>query len=111
MILHFLDSSYVTQETHETMIHACLEEAITLGPGERAVIPTGVIPETAQNERLLLFPAEQLLIEDGCLVQLIWPPRGGELEVLVIHVGDRPQLVHISSGRDLGTLVGVMMPG
>jgi dUTPase len=110
MILHFLDSSYVSQDTHETFIHACLDQDLHLGPGERAVINTGVITETAPNERLLLFPAEQLLVEDGCLVQLIWPPKG-ELQVLIIHVGDKPQTVTISSGRALGTLVGVLMPG
>lgn len=108
MIISSQDS-VMQQDVHEFILHAHLDRSIILGPGERTVIATGVFSTTGPKESLLLFPSEHLLVVEGCLVQLIWPPVG-ELRVLVIHVGDSPEMVTIKPGQALGTLVGVQMP-
>jgi hypothetical protein len=96
-------------EGYEFLLTAYTTKDIKLGPNERVVMPTGMFSITGPKESLLLFPSEQLLVDNGCLVQLLWPIVG-ELKVLVIHVGDKPPEVVIEPGQVLGTLVSVQMP-
>lgn len=120
MILTSFDQSLVTatgdnqsveslEETQEFTLCAYIDHEIVLGPNERTVVSAGMYCNTSKKESLLLFPSEELLVAGGCLVQLIYPPIG-ELKVLIIHVGDKPERVVIHPGQVLGTLVAVQMP-
>jgi dUTP pyrophosphatase len=85
---------YMTQGASGMDLFACLEEEMTLGPGERKLIPTGIsvaIPEGFEGQ---VRPRSGLAIRHGIGVVngpgTIDADYRGEIGVLLINFGNEP---------------------
>ena len=89
-------------------LHACMDEAITIPAGKRAVIPTGIaIALPSADYVALIFARSGLGIKHGVApancVGVIDSDYRGEVVVVLHNHGDRPQAVE--SGERIAQLV------
>ncbi|MGE4133405.1 MAG: dUTP diphosphatase [Bdellovibrionales bacterium] len=72
-------------------VRACLEEAVTLKPGERALIPTGLSVEFPRGFEIQVRPRSGLAIKKGLSVVnspgTIDADYRGEIKVIMINLG------------------------
>lgn len=81
-----------TQDSAGSDLHACLTTSITLKPGERAVIPTGLAIEVPKGYGAFLFARSGLGIKHGIVpsncVGVIDADYRGEMMVGLVNQGD-----------------------
>ena len=79
-------------------LRAALEQELLIRPGERALVPTGLVLELPEGFEGQVRPRSGLALEHG--VTLANPPGTidsdyrGEVKVILIHLGDAPVTVH-----------------
>lgn len=88
---------YATAGAAAMDLSACLEEAVTLAPGQRAVIPTGISMAIPPKYVGLLFARSGLAIREGLAlangVGVIDSDYRGEVKVGLINLGDEPRII------------------
>lgn len=81
-----------TQDSAGSDLHACLQESLTLRPGERVVIPTGLAIEVPKGYGAFLFARSGLGIKHGVVpsncVGVIDADYRGEMMVGLVNQGD-----------------------
>jgi dUTP pyrophosphatase len=90
---HFKGSlpAYATAGASGLDVRACLDESISLSPGERALIPTGLSVEIPHGYEIQVRPRSGLAISKG--LSLVNTPGTvdadyrGEIKVIVINLG------------------------
>lgn len=89
--------TYQTTGSAAADIAACLDESITLNPGQRATVPTGLAIEIPKGFEVQVRARSGLSIKHGiCLangVGTIDSDYRGELGVLLINLGDQPFMI------------------
>ena len=90
--------AYQTAGAAAMDVHAFLEEPVTIAPGGRALIPTGLCYAVPQGYAMLLLARSGLSIKQGiCLansVGLIDSDYRGEVQVGLLNTSDVPFTVH-----------------
>lgn len=88
-------------------LRAALEEDLVLRPGERALVPTGLVLEIPQGFEGQVRPRSGLALEHGVTVAnapgTIDSDYRGEVKVILVHLGDAP--VTLSRGDRVAQLV------
>ena len=88
---------YATSGAAAMDLSACLEEAVTLAPGQRATIPTGIAMSIPPMYVGLLFARSGLAIREGLAlvngVGVIDSDYRGELQVGLINLSDAPHTI------------------
>ncbi len=89
---------YMTEGASGMDLFACLEREVTLGPGERKLIPTGIavaIPEGFEGQ---VRPRSGLAVQKGIGIVngpgTIDSDYRGEIGVLLINFGNEPFTIH-----------------
>lgn len=88
-------------------IRACLDEPVTLLPGERAAVPTGLRVQVPEEYILSVRPRSGLALHDG--VTLINSPGTidsdyrGEVKVLIVNLGQ--QKVEITHSERIAQVI------
>jgi dUTP pyrophosphatase len=99
--------AYATPGSAGMDLRAALTEPITLNPGERVAVPTGLIVEIPEGYEGQVRPRSGLAIRKGLTVVnapgTIDPDYRGELKVLLINLGNEP--VKIERGDRIAQLV------
>lgn len=90
--------AYQTEGAAAMDIHAFLEAPVTIGPGSRALIPTGLCCAVPRGYAMLLLARSGLAVKQGiCLangVGLIDSDYRGELRVGLLNTSDKPFTVY-----------------
>lgn len=93
---------------HDAGLDLCALEAVTLGPGERAAVRTGVAVEIPEGQAGLVLPRSGLAARHGiALVNapgLIDAGYRGELQVLLLNT-DRLTICTLQAGDRIAQLV------
>jgi dUTP pyrophosphatase len=88
-------------------LRAALEEDLMLRPGERAVVPTGLVLEIPAGYEGQVRPRSGLALEHGVTVAnapgTIDSDYRGEVRVILVHLGEEP--VTLSRGDRIAQLV------
>ena len=91
---------YMTPGAAAMDIYACLNEAVTVMPGERALIPTGIAIALEAGYVALIFARSGLAVKQGLAlansVGVIDSDYRGEIGVGVINLGDKPVTIENS---------------
>ena len=89
---------YMTEGASGMDLFACLEEKLTLGPGERKLIPTGIAVAIPQGFEGQVRPRSGLAIQKGIGIVngpgTIDSDYRGEIGVLLINFGEEPFTIH-----------------
>lgn len=86
--------SYETPSAAGMDVRACLKEPVTLGPLERALIPTGLRVQLPQGHEMQIRPRSGLALKHG--ISLVNTPGTvdadyrGEIGVIVINLSKEP---------------------
>ncbi len=89
--------SYATALASGMDVRACLSEPVTLKPGERTLIPTGLSVEIPRGYEIQVRPRSGLAIKKG--LSLVNTPGTidadyrGEIKVIVINLGQEPIVI------------------
>jgi dUTP pyrophosphatase len=79
-------------------LHAALAEPVTIAPGHRALIPTGLLIALPPGAEAQIRPRSGLALEHGVTVLnapgTIDADYRGEIKVLLINLGQRPFKVY-----------------
>ncbi|MGF1465088.1 MAG: dUTP diphosphatase [Sandaracinaceae bacterium] len=98
---------YATAGAAGLDLSACLEEPLTLSPGDRVRVPTGWAIALPPGHEGQVRPRSGLALRDGITVLnspgTIDEDYRGELQVLLVHLGDEP--VTLRSGDRIAQLV------
>jgi dUTP pyrophosphatase len=104
--------AYATSGASGMDIRAYLERPITLTPGERTIIPTGLFVEIPVGYELQVRPRSGLAIKQGitCLNTpgTIDSDYRGEIGVILINLSKEPQTIH--SGDRIAQIVLCAVP-
>lgn len=98
---------FMSQGAAGADLHACIEEDIILNPGERALIPTGIVIEIPPGYEGEVRPRSGLAIRSG--ISLVNSPGTidsdyrGEIKVIMINHGGEP--FKISQGDRIAQLL------
>jgi dUTP pyrophosphatase len=88
---------YQTTSAAAVDIHACLDAAQIIQPGERAMIPTGLALEIPHGYEMQIRARSGLSIKNGLTmvngVGTIDADYRGELNILVINLGQEPFVI------------------
>lgn len=88
---------YATSGAAAMDLSACLTEAVTLAPGQRAVIPTGISMAIPPLHVGLLFARSGLAIKEGLAlsngVGVIDSDYRGEVQVGLINLSNEPRTI------------------
>lgn len=88
-------------------LHAHLEEAIVLQPGERKLIPTGLVIELPESYEAQIRPRSGLALKHGITVLnspgTIDADYRGEIKVLLINLGQ--EAFEIANGERVAQMV------
>lgn len=88
-------------------LHANLSESIVLSPGERKLIPTGLIVELPEGFEAQIRPRSGLALKHGITVLnspgTIDADYRGEIKVLLINLGQEP--FEIAHGERIAQMV------
>jgi dUTP pyrophosphatase len=98
---------YKTEGSAGADLRALLKTALTLGPGERAAVPTGIRIELPPGFEAQVRPRSGLALQKGitCLNSpgTIDSDYRGEIKVIIVNLGDNPAT--IESGDRIAQLV------
>jgi dUTP pyrophosphatase len=98
---------YKTEGSAGADLRACLEASVTLAPGERAAIPTGLRIELPPGYEAQVRPRSGLALQKGltCLNSpgTVDSDYRGELKVILVNLGREPAT--IGSGDRIAQLV------
>lgn len=89
--------TYATEGASGLDVRACLEEPLTLNPGQRSLIPTGLSMEIPRGYEVQVRPRSGLAIMKG--LSLVNTPGTvdadyrGEVKVIAINLGQEPILI------------------
>jgi len=82
-------------------------EGVTIGPGERALVATGVAIELPERHAGLVVPRSGLAVRHGISVVnapgLIDPGYRGEIKVILLNLGQEPY--HVQPGDRIAQMV------
>lgn len=102
-----LPPEYKTEGSAGADLRACLKELMTLGPGERAAIPTGIRIELPAGYEAQVRPRSGLALQKGltCLNSpgTIDSDYRGEIKVILVNLG--AESATIESGDRIAQLV------
>ena len=88
---------YATAGAAAMDLSACLDDPITLAPGERAIVPTGISMAIPPAHVGLLFARSGLAIREGIAlangVGVIDSDYRGEVKVGLINLSDEPHTI------------------
>ena len=88
---------YATAGAAAMDLSACLDDPITLAPGERAIVPTGISMAIPPAHVGLLFARSGLAIKEGVAlangVGVIDSDYRGEVKVGLINLSDEPRTI------------------
>ena len=88
---------YMTEQAAGMDLHACLEAEVTLAPGERALVPTGIAVELPVGHEAQVRPRSGLALQHGVTVLnapgTIDADYRGEVSVLLVNLGHAPFVV------------------
>lgn len=88
---------YATSGAAAMDLSACLDDPLTLAPGERALIPTGIAMAIPPQHVGLLFARSGLAIKEGLAlsngVGVIDSDYRGQVQVGIINLGDQPRTI------------------
>ncbi len=79
-------------------VRAQMEEALTLAPGERVLVPTGLAFEVPEGYELQARPRSGWAIKEG--ISLVNSPGTidadyrGEVKIILINLGQKPVTIH-----------------
>ncbi len=86
--------TYATEQSAGMDLSAAIEEAIEIGPGERALIPTGLAIALPKNHEAQVRPRSGLALKHGVTVLnapgTIDADYRGEIKVILINHGQEP---------------------
>ncbi|MBL4805610.1 MAG: dUTP diphosphatase [Alphaproteobacteria bacterium] len=86
--------TYATEQSAGMDLSAALEEAIEIGPGERALIPTGLAIALPKNHEAQIRPRSGLALKHGVTVLnapgTIDADYRGEIKVILVNHGQEP---------------------
>lgn len=86
--------TYATEQSAGMDLSAAIEEAIELGPGDRALIPTGLAIALPKNHEAQIRPRSGLALKHGVTVLnapgTIDADYRGEISVILINHGKEP---------------------
>jgi len=89
--------AYQTEHAAAMDVHACLNEAMTLQPLERAMVPTGLAFEIPEGYEMQVRARSGLSIKHGLTmvngVGTIDADYRGELHILMINLGQEPFVI------------------
>lgn len=89
--------TYGSAEAAGADLYACLDEAVTIGPGETAWIPTGIALEVPLNCAGLVYARSSLGAKRGLApankVGVVDSDYRGEIKVVLFNHGKQPQTV------------------
>lgn len=89
--------TYGSQEAAGADLHACMEEAVTIAPGETVFIPTGIAMEIPQGYAGLIYARSSLGTKKGLApankVGVIDSDYRGEVMVALYNHGKTPQTI------------------
>lgn len=89
--------TYGSAEAAGADLYACLEEPVTIGPGETAWIPTGIAMEVPKGCAGLLYARSSMGVKRGLApankVGVIDSDYRGEIRVVLLNHGKEPQTV------------------
>ncbi len=89
--------SYGSAEAAGADLHACLDEAVTIQPGETAWIPTGIALEVPKGCAGLVYARSSMGAKRGLApankVGVIDSDYRGEIRVVLLNHGKQPQTV------------------
>jgi len=89
--------AYQTEHAAAMDVHACLDEAMTLQPLERAMVPTGLAFEIPEGYEMQVRARSGLSIKHGLTmvngVGTIDADYRGELHILMINLGQEPFVI------------------
>jgi dUTP pyrophosphatase len=97
----------MTEHAAGVDLHAALEQAFTLAPGERALVPTGIALEIPPGYEAQVRPRSGLALRHG--IALVNSPGTidadyrGEIGVILINLGSEPFLV--ANGERIAQMV------
>jgi dUTP pyrophosphatase len=98
---------YKTEGSAGADLRACLDESVTLAPGERTAIPTGLCIELPCGYEAQVRPRSGLALQKGltCLNSpgTVDSDYRGELKVILVNLGSDPAT--IESGDRIAQLV------
>ncbi|HEY5512242.1 MAG TPA: dUTP diphosphatase [Geomonas sp.] len=98
---------YMTEQAAGVDLHASLDSAFTLHPGERALVPTGIALEIPPGYEAQVRPRSGLALRHG--IALVNSPGTidadyrGEIGVILINLGSEPFTV--TDGERIAQLV------
>lgn len=99
--------TYGSQEAAGADLYACLEEAVTIAPGETAFVPTGIALEVPRGCAGLVYARSGMACKRGLApankVGVIDSDYRGELMVVLHNHGKLPQT--IESGERIAQLI------
>ena len=89
--------TYGSAEAAGADLYACLEEPVTIGPGETAWIPTGIAMEVPKGCAGLIYARSSMGVKRGLApankVGVIDSDYRGEIRVVLLNHGKEPQTV------------------
>ena len=93
-----LPPHYASKQAAGADIHAYLNEPVSIEPGSRAIIPTGVYMELPDGYEAQIRPRSGLAFHHGITVLnapgTIDADYRGEVRVILVHHGDKPVTIH-----------------
>lgn len=98
---------YKTSGSSGMDVRACIDEAVTLAPGARTLIPTGLAMKVSESYEIQARPRSGLALKKG-LTLLNTPGTidadyRGEIQIILANLGDEP--VVIEDGERIAQLV------
>ena len=98
---------YGSVEAAGADLHACIDEAITVGPGQTAWVPTGIALEVPKGCAGLIYARSGMAAKRGLApankVGVIDSDYRGEVKVVLLNHGNEPQM--IEPGERIAQLV------
>lgn len=89
--------TYGSEEAAGADLYACLEEAVTIQPGETVFIPTGIALEVPKGCAGLVYARSSMGVKRGLApankVGVIDSDYRGEIKVVLLNHGTQPQTV------------------
>jgi len=89
--------TYGSGEAAGADLYACLDEPVTIGPGETAWIPTGIALEVPKGCAGLVYARSSMGVKRGLApankVGVIDSDYRGEIRVVLLNHGKTPQIV------------------
>ena len=102
--------TYATEGAAGMDLLAAVDAPLTLAPGERALVPTGIRVALPPGHELQVRPRSGLALEHGLVLPnspgTIDEDYRGELKVIVMNLGDRPFTIE----RGMRIAQGVLSP-